>query len=166
MIDNFFLSYNISRAAFHWALSANLCFSLRIFQNYIKELSGGKRKFYVDFVVHILDNFVGHSLCFVGLDLKKKRIPTAYVSYLFFLYCYSFVSSYKYCLKVLSLIHFPLLSLWSSSQICSWKDGPFQFSPVKVCTLGPSPYGWCHWLAHHLLQVWVTFFKRLNVKIN
>lgn len=47
--------------------------------------------------------------------LETKKVLTAYVSYLlFFLQCYSFVPSYKWCLKVLSLIHSPFLSLWSS----------------------------------------------------
>ena len=106
-----------------------------------------------------------------GLETKKvptsyeaKKVPTAYVC--FFLQCCSFVPSYKCCLKVLSLIPFAFLSLRLSSQICSRKDGPFQFPSVQVCTLGPSPYGWCHWLTYHLLQVRITFFKQLKVKVD
>lgn len=113
------------------------------------------------------DNFTEQSFCFVGLDLKqtKKKVPTVCVScFLVFLLCHAFVPSFKYS-KITMYFNPLLLSLWSS-QVCSQKDGPFQFPSVQACTLGPSPHGRCHWRTHHLLQVSINFLGKLKVKIN
>lgn len=112
------------------------------------------------------DNFVGQSFCFVSLDLKQKKYQQFMYPVSWFSYCVVLLFVLLNIVRTLcTLIHFFFISL-CSSQICSQKDGPFQFPSVQVCTLGPSPHGRCHWRTHHVLQVSITFSGKLKVKIN
>lgn len=165
MIYNVFLSYKVTRAVFSWALSANLYF----WSTHLPKLHEGAVRWRMKFMCWLCSSYPWplHRTKFL---LDWPRLETQKSANSLCMLFVGFVTvlllcSYKRCFKVLILMHFPFISLWPRQIFC-WKDGPFQFPTVQVCTLGPSPYGWCHWLPYCLLQVGITFFKLLEVKIN